>query len=368
MQPKAQRGYFLLADISGYSTYVAQTELEHAQEVLTELLELLVGRLTSKLILSKLEGDAVFVHLPEEQLARGDTLLDLIDATYGAFRDRVEGIRRRTTCECRACQAIPLLDLKFIVHHGDYITQNVSGIRELLGTDVNLVHRLLKNHVAEATGWRSYALFSRQSLTRLGLTLANLHEATETYDLGAVDTLALDLLPRYREMVDARQVVVGPDECDARVTHDFRAPPMAVWDWLNSPAKRVLWDDPRPARSVAALPRPDGRIGPGARNHCVHGKQEVWETVLDWRPFDYFTLLVHTGTAKLTQMCELASLPNGGTRLNVLYHLHSPLPRLVVRPIVRMVVRQRKIAESFVTLARMIEGTLASAPEDGDAR
>ena len=39
-----------------------------------------------------------------------------------------------------------------MVHHGDYIIQQVAGIKDLLGTDVNLIHRLAKNRVAESTG------------------------------------------------------------------------------------------------------------------------------------------------------------------------------------------------------------------------
>src|SRR3970282_268356 len=113
METKTQHGYLVLADISGYTSYLAGTELEHSQEVLTELLELIVARLTPTLTLSKLEGDAVFASAPEARFSRGEALRDLIEATYVAFGDRVEGIRRHTTCTCNACRAIPTLDLKF---------------------------------------------------------------------------------------------------------------------------------------------------------------------------------------------------------------------------------------------------------------
>ena len=133
MEIKTQHGYLVLADISGYTSYLAGTELEHAHEILTDLLEIIVDHFRSVLTISKLEGDAVFAHAPEARLARGETLLELIEATYVAFRDGVEAARRRTTCECNACRAIPSLDLKFLLHHGDYILQNVSGIAELVG-------------------------------------------------------------------------------------------------------------------------------------------------------------------------------------------------------------------------------------------
>jgi hypothetical protein len=37
-----QHGYLVLADISGYTSYVASTELEHAQAILRELLEVIL--------------------------------------------------------------------------------------------------------------------------------------------------------------------------------------------------------------------------------------------------------------------------------------------------------------------------------------
>src|SRR3989337_1174214 len=121
------------------------------------------------LTISKLEGDAVFGYVTDAKAPHGETLLELIEGTYVAFRDRVEAVRRRTTCTCNACRAIPTLDLKFMIHYGDYIVQHVSGINELVGSDVNLVHRLLKNHVIEATGWRAYALFTESGLQHLGV-------------------------------------------------------------------------------------------------------------------------------------------------------------------------------------------------------
>ncbi|MEK7786470.1 MAG: DUF2652 domain-containing protein, partial [Chloroflexota bacterium] len=79
---RTQHGYLLLADISGYTSFVARTELEHSQEILTELLELIVAKFKSLLTISKLEGDAVFAYAPESKVPRGETLLELIESTY----------------------------------------------------------------------------------------------------------------------------------------------------------------------------------------------------------------------------------------------------------------------------------------------
>src|SRR6266851_5323812 len=130
-EQKMQHGYLMLADISGYTSYLAGVELDHAHEILSDLLETIVGSLKSLLTIAKLEGDAVFGYVPEALVGRGETLFELVESTYAAFRDRQEAVRRRTTCDCNACRAIPALDLKFMTHYGSYTVQTISAIHEL---------------------------------------------------------------------------------------------------------------------------------------------------------------------------------------------------------------------------------------------
>jgi len=44
MTDQTQHGYLLLADISGYTSYLSKVELDHAHEILTDLLESIVNR------------------------------------------------------------------------------------------------------------------------------------------------------------------------------------------------------------------------------------------------------------------------------------------------------------------------------------
>jgi len=121
MNNETQHGYLVLADISGYTSYLAGVELTHARDILAELLELIVERFKPLLTIVQLEGDAVFAHVPKTKILRDETLLELLESTYLAFRDRVEGIRRRTTCECNACRSIPSASLTWIFYHSDRI-------------------------------------------------------------------------------------------------------------------------------------------------------------------------------------------------------------------------------------------------------
>jgi hypothetical protein len=180
---------------------VARTEIEHADMALAFLLETIVEEISGLLTVGQLEGDAVFAYIEESKLPEATALLELIDETYLAFREKALALYSQATCPCKACRALPTLDLKFMVHHGEYLIQQVAGTRHLLGTDVNLIHRLAKNHVAESTGWQGYALFTNQGLERLQTDKAPFVQQTESYEhLGEIETYVMDMHVRYEEM------------------------------------------------------------------------------------------------------------------------------------------------------------------------
>ncbi len=368
MNSQTQHGYLVLADISGYTSYLAGVELDHAHEILTDLMETIVGKFTTVLTLSKLEGDAVFAYTPEAKLPRGETLLELIETTYMAFCDRRDSSHRRTTCACRACQGMPALDLKFFVHHGDYIVQQISGIRELVGSDVNLAHRLMKNHLTEATGWKAYVLFTERGLEHLGVRPAEMHAQIETYEhLGHVPTHSFDLHARRAELLDARREVVEPPDADYVVTCEYPAPPPVVWEWLTEPRRRDLW-----AHGVKFSPvaRPRGRTGAGAVNHCDHGKSTTVETFLDWRPFDYYTAHTEDASTAMVETLYLEPLGDGSrTRVrDVMRFLKFPFPlaRPLAAPLMRFIMKNlMKYEDMFNGIGQFIadEQKRTAAPE-----
>jgi len=336
MDTTTQHGYLLLADISGYTSFVAGTELEHSHEILSDLLETLCMRIESLLTIHKLEGDAVFAYAPESSIKRSETLLELIESTYAAFRDRQTDIKRSTTCTCRACKNIPHLDLKFIIHHGDYILQQVRNIREMVGTDVNLVHRLSKNHVNDATGWRAYMMFTEACLAHLELNLPGLHKQQESYEhLGTVNTFNFDLHQRYNELKETRRVFLTEKDADLYFTIDFPTPPPVTWEWLQDPSRRNLWSGDV---HWSIGDRPSGRTGSGASNHCAHGKTVSTEVTLDWRPFEYSTIdSYENGKKRFSETMRLEALPDGSTRLHDYCRVHMPLPHWARKIIARTI-------------------------------
>jgi hypothetical protein len=241
--PSAQPTLFLIADISGYTGYLADVELDHAQDIVADLVGTVVTALRPSFRLAKLEGDAAFMYAPAERID-GSILLDAIERCYFGFRRRRRDVRQATSCECNACVRIPDLDLKFVVHHGEAILQKVAGRQELFGSDVIVAHRLLKNDVVEQLGIHAYALISQKAIEASDIDPAALGmvEHTETYDrIGDVPTWVHDLEHRWQEEEARGRVRVTPEEAILDLTIPTSVPPQVAWQFLTKPGQRMTW-------------------------------------------------------------------------------------------------------------------------------
>jgi hypothetical protein len=191
----ADRGTLLLADISGYTAFLQAVAGAHATDMaagrfvpkayplLRNLLDGIVGRIAPPFVLSKLEGDAVFAFAAEGELSvRGQSVVDCLTACYDAYCACLDEARQSMACGCDACVSIGGLELKFVLHHGEYIVQSIAGHPELLGPEVTISHLLLKNHVVDLIGGSAYALVTESAVAYLDLPLERAVPITEQYE------------------------------------------------------------------------------------------------------------------------------------------------------------------------------------------
>ena len=278
----------LIADISGYTSYLAAAELDHAQDVLADLMTTVVTSLRPGFRLAKLEGDAAFVYLLAERID-GSQLLDTVEKTYFAFRRRLRDIAQATSCECNACVLMPRLDLKVLAHHGAIVRHRVAGREELVGSDVIVAHRLLKNQVVDRLGTPAYAMFSEACVAAMGVdpVALGMTEYRDEYEgLGEVNGWVHDLGAAWAAELERRRVVVGDKDAGYVLERLQAAPRDIVWSYMTDPALRPLWQ--AGVEAVDQLPT-SARRGVGTTNHCMHGTDVLIEEILDWRPTEYVT-------------------------------------------------------------------------------
>jgi uncharacterized protein YndB with AHSA1/START domain len=326
MLPKAEAAYFAIADISGYTSFLAAVELDHAQDIIADFMDTVVKALRPPFRLAKFEGDAAFVYATVEKID-GSLLQDAIEGAYFKFRRRLRSVRQASTCECQACVAMADLDFKFVVHHGEMVKQRMGGREELAGRDVILVHRLLKNSLSEKIGGRAYALYSDAAIRAMGVDPAaqGLIAHRETIDvIGDVTLWARDLEAAWRQEDAQIRNEVTRDDAFAMLEYDIAAPRQLVWEYLTVPGQWRKWWD---ADDITEDSR-KGRRGIGTENHCMHGNHANIEETLDWRPVDYFTASIALpipGAPRIVMTRALLDGPDGTTHLE--FRVARPKPK-----------------------------------------
>jgi len=366
---ETESGCLAIADISGYTSYLAGAELDHAQDVLEDLTETVVRALSPPMKLSKLEGDAVFVYMPGNRVD-ASMLLDTLDAAYFAFRRRQDAIDRATQCDCNACVLIPRLDLKFVAHHGRFGRQHVAGGEELSGSDVILVHRLLKNQVVEVIGHAGYAFYTDAVVAAMGVdpeALRMRRHAEEVEGMGPVEGWIQDLHERWSEERERRRVKVSREGAIDVTSYEVPAPRSMTWNYLTEPGLRTSW---QPGIQRIDQSTPDGRRGIGTQNHCVHGSNASLEEILDWRPFDYYTILNAVPMPLLKPMRMTFELEDvdGGTRVTeYIAHGAGFGQRFLVGILGRMVAAPRARGQEALRSALAAAASASAPDERGEA-
>jgi class 3 adenylate cyclase/uncharacterized protein YndB with AHSA1/START domain len=266
-------GYIAIADISGYTAFVADTEIEHSREILAELLEVTSRELERHLRLSRIQGDAL-ICVGEE-----DEVIPCLEDAFLSFHRRVRAMVAATTCPCNACRSVPNLTLKFVAQHGTYSTVSVRGTVDLVGSDVNIAFRLLKNHVPS----HEYILATNSVLERLpALARERFVPISEDYDLGHVEA-------GYRDLHDLRERAyqqltqrVTPRDADFTLTATLDAPPADVYAELVKPStmQRVAG-----APNITLKSGARGTLA-NAAYHCEHGanRKSIFEVIRDDPP------------------------------------------------------------------------------------
>jgi uncharacterized protein YndB with AHSA1/START domain len=341
MLNQAEPACLVIADISGYTTFLAGAELEHAQDILADLISTVVTSFRPTFRLAKLEGDAAFFSAFTETVD-GPQLQDLVEQCYFAFRRRLRDIGQASTCECNACILVPRLDLKVVAHHGRVARQRFGSLEELVGSDVIIVHRLLKNRVIDATGVSAYALYTDACVAAMGLEdprAAGFVEHVEAFEgVGEIRSWVRDLDAAWKAELGRARILVEPKDSARIYETTIAAPQALVWDWITSPARRIQWQ--YGATGIEMVEGTVGRRGVGSVNHCMHGKDTIVEEVLDWQPIDYVTLRTQMpmpGVPKLVNSFVMTDLGEERTKVEMrLARPRSAKDRAIAEQVLQM--------------------------------
>lgn len=138
-----RKGLVFIADISGFTELVANTNMIIGKKITYELLSAIIKHNRLKMEVAEIEGDAVFFfklnHLPDsiEIMGQFKTMKNAFDQT-------------RLALELKYNLKLNL-QLKAVAHYGIMAEYYLGGFRKLYGQVVVEAHRLLKNNIPQSS-------------------------------------------------------------------------------------------------------------------------------------------------------------------------------------------------------------------------
>jgi carbon monoxide dehydrogenase subunit G len=240
----AQPALLFMPDISGFTEFVSNNEIIHAQSIIQEVLEILIESNNIQLEVQEIEGDAIFfyrVGLPPSV----EELLQQIQVMFSRFHQHLQLYERQRICPCGACTSAANLKLKIIAHFGEVTGYSVKKHQKLFGRDVIVVHRLLKNNLNS----KEYALMTLPLLN--GAKPPEKfpdwfmpEEASENYDVGEIRFQVSDLT-KLREQLPPPQItdlrLSGKAKQVFTVEDIIPAPPADVFGAIFDISQRPQW-------------------------------------------------------------------------------------------------------------------------------
>ncbi|AYB31004.1 DUF2652 domain-containing protein [Chryseolinea soli] len=146
------KGLVFIPDISGFSRFVSETEIEHSRLIIQELLEILINANQIGLEVSEIEGDAILFYKfgdPPDLKA----LYTQVEHMFCSFHRNLIAYELSKYCQCKACLSAINLSLKIITHYGEFTGYTVRNFSKLIGKDIIVAHQLLKNDIADHEYW-----------------------------------------------------------------------------------------------------------------------------------------------------------------------------------------------------------------------
>ena len=243
-QASAGNVLFFIPDISGFTKFVAETEISHSQHIIKTLLEELVDANSIGLKVSEFEGDAILFYRTGAPPALKD-FVEQARKMFVGFHTQLKAIELSRICQCGACTGASGLTLKIVAHAGPASTLQVKDHVKFIGMGIIVAHRLLKNSVPE----REYLLLTNDLIgpaAGTGADGAPFQSGADSYDeIGPVEYRYMSL-GKYRDEVKVEPPppfrVENPHQV-MELSRRINAPALLVFQTLIDLPGRMKWID-----------------------------------------------------------------------------------------------------------------------------
>lgn len=188
-----------IPDISGFTKFMSESDSELSSKVIPSLLNKIIYSNEIGLRVSEIEGDAVLFY-KTGKLPTLSSLLNQCAFLYKQFYKELNLLKDKHVKEVGSYKIPKTLGLKIILHFGKEVeTVQIGKHIKLMGEDVIIAHKLLKNKVQKD----EYILLSESLLKQYDLNelenevyWTSLKKGENIYEhLGEINYTYIDLVP-----------------------------------------------------------------------------------------------------------------------------------------------------------------------------
>lgn len=352
-------------DISGFTQFINNTEIEHSQHIISELLEIIISENHLDFEISEVEGDAV-VFYKNDNLPSVSQVYEQARAMFLKFHAHLKLYDQQRICQCGACSSASKLSLKFIVHSGALGFTNIQNRKKPFGADMVLAHKLLKNNVKQP----EYVLITDSFLQHHPDELDKIKEATfssgtGTYpDIGAIGYKYASLKHLFKLVPKpGQQTLPAKSKKPIVQEHVFDLPIMETYEYLSNFELKKIWN--KDVKEFKYDPHKVNRIG--TRHICVFdgGKAEFESVTNDFGKGNmvYGEKLLTFPLARDITFYFILTALGDHTKVRIEVH-YQPLPFVgwLLEPIIIMNVKKinQKFINSFSKLNRQKKDVLSA--------
>lgn len=154
--------FFCVPDITGFTKFIATSDINFSKEVIPALLRKLIEANILKMNVAEIEGDAIFFY-KSGRLPAVNRVAEQCKHLYKTFSDFLAKLEQDDPDNYQKYLSDNQLGLKIVIHYGHISLSNIKGRIKLLGEDVIIAHKLLKNGIYEL----NYVLLTEKYLSKV---------------------------------------------------------------------------------------------------------------------------------------------------------------------------------------------------------
>jgi Protein of unknown function (DUF2652). len=347
------RGLLFIPDISGFTRFVNEMEIEHSRLIIQELLEILINANQLGLEISEIEGDAILFYKFGD-CPNLEEVYKQVERMFCDFHRNLIAYDNRRFCQCKACMTAIELSLKVITHYGEFTGYNVKNFNKLIGRDIIIAHQLLKNDIEQHEYWLVTNSLLHDKAPVDFAKWMKWNSSSKKTESGEI-TFHYTQLSNLKNEISPEPLLLNELSNKVKmssVTHDFDTDVITLFHATGDFNYRSQWQEG--VKAVEEVSHFLPRVGMRCRCIMKDGQSTVYTTGYSYSP-ERIVFSEIDENKKSAWYYTLEQIAGNKSRITIDYYLGKNIPRQILFSVVKKNKWKSTMERSMLNLERLVK-------------